>query len=106
MYEELKSEVKECEGYVNKIYKCSEGFDTIFYGHKVLPEDNYEHGVEYPKELGEEVFEKDFQRTVDAAERLIGDRPINHVAMLDSLWAKQTPARAGKLAGKMRSAKL
>jgi|TARA_Y100000033_G_scaffold41000_1_gene41273 lysozyme len=25
--------------------------------------------------------------------------------MLDSLWAKQTPARAGKLAGKMRSAK-
>ena len=120
MYEELKSEVKECEGYVNKIYKCSEGFDTIFYGHKVLPEDNYEHGVEYPKELGEEVFEKDFQRTVDAAERLIGDRPINHmwkaldsedyveasVQMLDSLWAKQTPARAGKLAGKMRSAKL
>ncbi len=80
MYEELKNEVKECEGYVNKIYKCSEGFDTIFYGHKVLPEDNYEHGVEYPKELGEEVFEKDFQRTVDAAERLIGNRSINHVA--------------------------
>jgi len=143
MYEELKNEVKECEGYVNKIYKCSEGFDTIFYGHKVLPEDNYEHGVEYPKELGEKVFEKDFQRTVDAAERLINSRPINHVAkeviinmvyqigeggvskfknmwkaldiedyseasvqMLDSLWAKQTPARAGKLAGKMRSAKL
>ena len=26
--------------------------------------------------------------------------------MLDSLWAKQTPARANKLAGKMRSAKL
>ena len=74
MYEELKNEVKECEGYVNKIYKCSEGFDTIFYGHKVLPEDNYEHGVEYPKELGEEVFEKDFQRTVDAAERLINSR--------------------------------
>ena len=25
--------------------------------------------------------------------------------MLDSLWAKQTPARAGKLAGKMRASK-
>ena len=143
MYEELKNEVKACEGYVNKIYKCTEGFDTIFYGHKITPEDNYKHGVEYPKEVGEEVFEKDFQRTVDAAERLIGDRWINHIAkeviinmvyqigeggvskfknmwkaldnedygeasfqMLDSLWAKQTPARAGKLAGKMRSAKL
>ena len=143
MYEELKNEVKECEGYVNKIYKCSEGFDTIFYGHKVTPEDTYEHGVEYPKEMGEEVFDKDFQRTVEAAERLIDNRPINYAAkeviinmvyqigeggvskfknmwkaldsedygeasfqMLDSLWAKQTPARANKLAGKMRSAKL
>jgi len=143
MYEEVKEEIKACEGYVNKIYKCSEGFDTIFYGHKVLPEDTYEHDVEYPKEIGEEVFEKDFQRTLDAAERLIADRPINNTAkeviinmvyqigeggvskfkqmwkaldnedygeasfqMLDSLWAKQTPARAGKLSGKMRSAKL
>ena len=143
MYEELKNEVKECEGYVNKIYKCSEGFDTIFYGHKLTPEDTYEHGVEYPKEMGEEVFDKDFQRTVEAAERLIDNRPINYAAkeviinmvyqigeggvskfknmwkaldsedygeasfqMLDSLWAKQTPARANKLAGKMRSAKL
>ena len=143
MYEEVKEEIKACEGYVNKIYKCSEGFDTIFYGHKVLPEDTYEHDVEYSKEIGEEVFEKDFQRTLDAAERLIADRPINNTAkeviinmvyqigeggvskfknmwkaldnedygeasfqMLDSLWAKQTPARAGKLSGKMRSAKL
>ena len=143
MYEEVKEEIKLCEGYVNKIYKCSEGFDTIFYGHKVTPEDTYEHGVEYPKEMGEQVFEKDFERTLHAAERLIGDRPINNTAkeviinmvyqigeggvskfknmwkaldnedygeasfqMLDSLCAKQTPARAGKLAGKMRSAKL
>ena len=80
MYEEVKEEIKLCEGYVNKIYKCSEGFDTIFYGHKVLPEDTYEHDVEYPKEIGEEVFEKDFQRTLDAAERLIADRPINNTA--------------------------
>ena len=80
MYEEVKDEIKACEGYVNKIYKWSEGFDTIFYGHKVLPEDTYEHDVEYPKEIGEEVFEKDFQRTLDAAERLIADRPINNTA--------------------------
>ena len=143
MYEEVKEEIKACEGYVNKIYKCSEGFDTIFYGHKITPDDDYEHGVEYPKEMGEKVFEKDFQRTLDAAERLIATRPVNHIAkqviinmvyqigeggvskfkqmwkaldredygeasfqMLDSLWAKQTPNRANKLAAKMRSAKL
>jgi lysozyme len=142
MYEEVKEEIKLCEGYVNKIYQCSEGFDTIFYGHKITPDDDYEHGIQYTKQEGELVFERDFQRTLEAAERLIGDRAINNMAkeviinmvyqigeggvskfknmwkaldtkdygeasfqMLDSLWAKQTPARAGKLAGKMRAAK-
>ena len=80
MYEEVKEEIKICEGYVPKSYKCSEGFDTIFYGHKITPEDQYEHGVEYSKEEGELVFERDFQRTLDAAERLIGERPINNTA--------------------------
>ena len=80
MYEEVKEEIKICEGYVPKIYKCSEGFDTIFYGHKITPEDQYEHGVEYSKEEGELVFERDFQRTLDAAERLIGERSINNTA--------------------------
>ena len=80
MYEEVKEEIKACEGYVNKIYKCTEGFDTIFYGHKITPEDDYEHGIEYTKAEGEAVFEKDFQRTLDAAERLIADRPINNTA--------------------------
>jgi len=80
MYEEVKDEIKACEGYVNKIYKCSEGFDTIFYGHKITPEDDYEHNIEYKKDEGEVVFEKDFQRTLDAAERLIADRPINNTA--------------------------
>ena len=103
--------------------------------------DRYEHGVEYSKEEGELVFERDFQRTVDAAERLIGDRSISNTAkeviinmvyqigeggvskfknmwkaldnqlygeasfqMMDSLWARQTPNRAKKLAEKMRGA--
>ena len=80
MYEEVKEEIKLCEGYVNKIYKCSEGFDTIFYGHKITPDDEYEHGIEYTKQEGELVFERDFQTTLSAAERLIGDRPINNTA--------------------------
>tara|TARA_X000001388_G_C2181917_1_gene103924 strand:- start:304 stop:735 length:432 start_codon:yes stop_codon:yes gene_type:complete len=142
MYEELKEEIKLCEGYVPKIYKCSEGFDTIFYGHKITLDDDYESDIEYTKEEGERVFEQDFNRTLQAAERLIGERNINYIAkevlvnmvyqigeggvskfknmwsaldredygeasfqMLDSLWAKQTPNRANKLAAKMRSAK-
>ena len=114
--------------------------------HKIVinnTKDNLERlNIEYTKEEGERVFEEDFNRTLQAAERLIGERNINYIAkevivnmvyqigeggvskfknmwsaldkedygeasfqMLDSLWAKQTPARAGKLAGKMRSAK-
>ena len=80
MYEELKEEIKLCEGYVPKIYKCSEGFDTIFYGHKITPDDDYESDIEYTKEEGERVFEEDFNRTLQAAERLIGERNINYIA--------------------------
>ena len=105
--------------------------------------EHYEENKEYPKEMGEEVFELDFQKALASTESLIGSRPVNHTAkevliemvfqlgiggvgkfkkmwealgredyllasteMLDSRWAKQTPARCGKLSGKMRSAKL
>ena len=71
MYEEVKEEIKICEGYVPKIYKCSEGFDTIFYGHKITPEDQYEHGVEYSKEELDAVFESDFKIALTSAEELL-----------------------------------
>ena len=143
MYENLKEEIKSHEGFVNKIYKDHLGFPTIFFGHLITPEDNYEEDKEYPKEMGEEVFELDFKKALDSTESLIGSRPVNHTAkevliemvykmgvggvskfkkmwaaldnedyeeagnqMLDSRWAKQTPARCGKLSGKMKSAKL
>ena len=57
-----QEEIKACEGYVNKIYKCSEGFDTIFYGHKITPDDEYEHGIEYTKQEGELVFGRIFKQ--------------------------------------------
>ena len=143
MYENLKEEIKSHEGFVNKIYKDHLGFPTIFFGHLITPEDNYEEDKEYPKEMGEEVFELDFQKALTSTESLIGSRPVNHTAkevliemvyqmgvggvskfkkmwsaldtedyeeagnqMLNSRWAKQTPARCGKLSGKMKSAKL
>ena len=80
MYEEVKEEIKACEGYVNKIYKCTEGFDTIFYGHKITPEDDYEHGIEYTKAEGEAVFEKDFQIACDDAENFIPEQNVNPIA--------------------------
>tara|TARA_R110002050_G_scaffold20325_4_gene57594 strand:+ start:495 stop:926 length:432 start_codon:yes stop_codon:yes gene_type:complete len=80
MYSELKEEIKKHEGWSPKIYKDHLGFDTIFYGHLITPEDTYEHGQEYSRSEGSIVFEKDFQKAVGQAESLIGERAINHIA--------------------------
>ena len=143
MYESLKKEIQEHEGFVPRVYKDSLGKRTIGYGHLCVEPEQWDDNKEYTKEELENVFSKDFNEALKNAEHLIGERNINHVAkeviiemvfqlgiggvgkfkrfwkaldsedygeasfqMLDSLWAKQTPARAGKLAGKMRSAKL
>ena len=142
MYEELKEQIKEHEGFVPRVYKDSLGKKTIGYGHLCVEPEQWNDDKEYTKEELETVFEKDFNEALKNAEHLISDRSINDTAkeviiemvfqlgiggvgkfknmwsaldrkdygeasfqMLDSLWAKQTPARAGKLAGKMRAAK-
>lgn len=80
MFTDLKEEIKSHEGFVNKIYKDHLGFPTIFFGHLITPEDNYEEDKEYPKEMGEKVFELDFQKALTSTENLIGSRPVNHTA--------------------------
>ena len=143
MYEELKEQIKEHEGFVPRTYKDSLGKRTIGFGHLCVEPEQWDDDKEYTREELERVFDKDFDEALKNAEALIGQRSINFIAkqviieivfqlgiggvgkfkkmwlaldkedygeasfqMLDSLWAKQTPARAGKLAGKMRSAKL
>ena len=143
MYEELKEQIKEHEGFVPKIYKCPLGKRTIGYGHLILDHEQFEEDKEYTKEQLELVFEKDFNEALKNAESLIGSRSINHIAkqviiemvfqlgiggvgkfkkmwealdkedyneaslqMLDSRWAKQTPARCGKLSSKMKTSAL
>jgi len=143
MYEELKEEIKLHEGFVPKVYRCSENKRTIGYGHLCVEPEQWDDDKEYSKEELETVFDKDFDNALKNAESLISSRSINHIAkqviiemvfqlgiggvgkfkkmwealdredyllasteMLDSRWAKQTPARCGKLSGKMRSSKL
>ena len=59
--ESLKEKIKIHEGYRNTIYKCSQGFRTIGYGHKVVHTDDLVDGKEYSKEKLEHIFEKDFK---------------------------------------------
>ena len=142
MYEELKSEIKEHEGYRDTVYLDSLSKRTVGFGHLCV-EDHWEDGKQYDKEYLEEIFEKDFNIALTDANKILENKPVNHIAreviielvfnigmprtkkfvkclaaldnedyneagnqILDSLYAKQVPARAGKLSGKMKSAAL
>ena len=82
MYEEVKKKIKASEGFSNKGYflkykgangeTIQEDFMTIFWGHKCVDGDPYEEGVEYPIEVAEKQFEKDFLVYQNVADRYIG----------------------------------
>ena len=143
MYDTLKKEIQEHEGYRNKVYLDHLSNRTVGYGHLCLDIEQWDDNKEYTKEELDLVFEKDFDIALNDANKILEGKPVNNVAreviielvfnigmprtkkfvkmlsaldkedygeasfpLLDSLYAKQVPARAGKLAGKMRSAKL
>ena len=72
-FEKLKEWIKKHEGYRVDVYKCSEGFDTGGYGHKIIP------GEEIPttEEGWNKLFEKDFQNACEGADRVLGDIDID-----------------------------
>lgn len=80
MYEELKTQIKEHEGFVPRVYKDSLGKRTIGYGHLCVEPEQWDDEKEYTKEELELVFDKDFDEALKNAESLIGDRPVNFIA--------------------------
>ena len=80
MYEELKTQIKEHEGFVPRVYKDSLGKRTIGYGHLCVEPEQWDDDKEYTKEELELVFDKDFNEALKNAESLIGDRPVNFIA--------------------------
>jgi len=77
--EEIKSRIKEHEGFRDTVYSDSLGFATIGYGHLVLPSDNFVEGTIYPKEMLEEVFDNDFKIAHDSANELLADIEHNFI---------------------------
>ena len=138
--EAMKEEIKQEEGYSNKVYFDHLGYGTIGYGHLVKPLDNFVEGKVYDNKELEKIFEYDFKISLQDMETITKDLDIVDQAkeilvlmlyqlgrtkvlkfkrmfealrkkdydsaaneMLDSLWAKKhTPARAERLAKKMR----
>lgn len=66
---ELAERIKKHEGLRLEVYKDTEGFDTIGYGHKLKPGEDYlRAGI--TKEQAEALFAKDFEYHYSAAKRI------------------------------------
>tara|TARA_A100000172_G_scaffold62677_1_gene42074 strand:- start:1142 stop:1573 length:432 start_codon:yes stop_codon:yes gene_type:complete len=77
----IKEEIKEEEGYRNKIYKDTLGFATIGYGHLVKPTDSFKEGIIYDSKELTRIFEYDFQIAYQDALSLTKDLDINEKAV-------------------------
>ena len=80
MYEELKEQIKEHEGFVPRTYKDSLGKRTIGFGHLCVEPEQWDDDKEFTREELERVFDNDFEEALKNAESLIGERSINFIA--------------------------
>ena len=80
MYDDLKEQIKNHEGFVDTVYKDSLGFATIGYGHLVKSNDPYEEGKTYSKEQLTDQFNDDFATAKNQAIDLINGLPLNFKA--------------------------
>ena len=130
----LIDNIKESEGYRSRVYKCTEGYDTIGYGFAIKD-------LELDEDICDMILERKVKKIVDIVENKLPylsslpkevqdvliemyyqmgnslfkfkktlmyvetkDYKDASVEMLDSRWAKQTPNRAKKLSDIMASA--
>lgn len=64
----LLDKIKKSEGFSDKVYKDSEGFDTIGYGHKVKPGEDWSKGI--TEKEAEELARKDMSEAISNAKKL------------------------------------
>ena len=79
--EAMKEEIKQEEGFSNKVYFDILGYGTIGFGHLVTPLDKFKEGVVYDNKELEKVFEYDFQIAYQDALSLTKDLDINEKAV-------------------------
>ncbi len=126
----LLDDIKQEEGFRGTIYKCTEGFDTIGYGTRLpLSEKEAEMILEYrlnilKDNLSSSLYMLDIDKKAwDILYNMVYQMGVKGVLnfknmikaleakdykragdeMLDSKWAKQTPARANRLSKAMKA---
>lgn len=128
----LVENIKLSEGFKSRVYQCTQGYDTIGFGFAIKDlvmskavadlileeklEDlvarlsSYDFFINSPDEIREVLAEMAYQMGVGGllkfkkTLKMVADRDYRQasVEMLDSLWAKQTPNRAKRLASIVR----
>ena len=126
----LIDDIKQEEGFKGIVYKCTEGFDTIGYGTRLpLSEKEAEMILEYrlnilKGNLSRSLYMLDIDKKAwDILYNMVYQMGVKGVLnfknmikaleakdykragdeMLDSKWAKQTPARANRLSKAMKA---
>ena len=126
----LIEDIKQEEGFKGIVYKCTEGFDTIGYGTRLpLSEKEAEMILEYrlnilKGNLSGSLYMLDIDKKAwDILYNMVYQMGVKGVLnfknmikaleakdykragdeMLDSKWAKQTPARANRLSKAMKA---
>ena len=126
----LIDDIKQEEGFKGIVYKCTEGFDTIGYGTRLpLSEKEAEMILEYrlnilKSNLSSSLYMLDIDKKAwDILYNMVYQMGVKGVLnfknmikaleakdykragdeMLDSKWAKQTPARANRLSKAMKA---
>lgn len=126
----LIDDIKQEEGFKGTVYKCTEGFDTIGYGTRLpLSEKEAEMILEYrlnilKGNLLSSLYMLDIDKKAwDILYNMVYQMGVKGVLnfknmikaleakdykragdeMLDSKWAKQTPARANRLSKAMKA---
>ena len=128
-FKQLIERIAVNEGFRSKVYKCSEGVDTIGHGFTWLSEEESLHILsgrisqlhlkllddldwykDMPPEIQGVIIEMCFQIGFSGVMKFrkmianMQDKNWKEASkeMLDSLWAKQTPSRANRLADIVR----
>ena len=73
----LKEEIKLHEGFRDTIYRDTLGFKTIGYGHKIVHTDKFIQDKAYPKDVLEDLFDKDFEKVWDLMTRFCSVNNLN-----------------------------
>ena len=73
----IKDSIKNAEGFRDKVYRCSEGFRTIGFGHKCI-EPHWKDDVIYKSKVLLKVFNYDFTIASNKADQLIKEKRINN----------------------------